>query len=292
MLTWRFIMNMLNILISLRILGWRSVPRETIQPVEERRQGALQPQKIRLLCHNMWCHYLVGGGSKFSRLTELVKLVGETGFDVVCLQEVFLFKLGFLGAQQEMLLLIELMKKQGLVYHSCGVDSLPKFIGQNAGLITFSRYPIASTRQHSFAYSAELANAKGWEFCDIDVRGKRVAIVNTHFDSRSVEGRESQIRELDEKVFLARESVPKNTPLVVCGDFNIAREDEKLYKSLCQKMAAYSLADQFPTAGVDHVFLDQALSPVLQKPAIVSRFDPQAQMQISDHDGLDITIAL
>jgi hypothetical protein len=127
---------------------------------------------IRLLTHNLWCHYPMSilkpcaGALPGWDFTRRLRRFGEHvrshgGYDVVCVQEVFLFTLWPFGTVSNFEQLTNEMRACGLVHHTNPLLSMgnSRWFGQNSGLVVYSRLPIVASVSHALE-SAEGNNTK------------------------------------------------------------------------------------------------------------------------------------
>lgn len=178
--------------------------------------GAPPPTHLRLLTLNcLW------RGGAAARLAALARWLERSDLDVVCLQEVIV--------RRRIALLRSMAPSFGHVVHR------PFGIAVLGGLVTLSRWPVASQRYAVYRRLGSRWNLgwsdrvirKGFLAAELDVRGRRLVVVNTHL-AANYAGTWSpangyavlQAGQLDQ-LAEALAGLDPGCPLVVAGDLNV-----------------------------------------------------------------------
>lgn len=195
-----------------------------------------KPARLRILSHNVWGHYFVGGLRLSQRLDALAKHIESSRVDVVCVQELFLLQAGPFVHAEYFIRFAERMRALGLVYTVDPLVNMRPFL-QNSGLAIFSRFPFERSSHVPFAQSAEPLSSKGIMTAVLRVGDSTWHILNTHLDSRNTETRRWQAQAV---ASAAAELVAGSVDarLVAMGDFNIDARNGDLYGGLCRHLAA------------------------------------------------------
>jgi len=272
-------------------------------------------QVLRVCSHNVWGHYFVRAPNKQQRLRAFVEHVANDRFDVVLMQEMFLGRLGPMYISTEIEDVIARMQAAGYLFWTDPTASLPYF-GQNSGLMIFSKYPIKRSVYENFSGTKEIPSQKGLIISEIEVGasgGMTVLVGNTHFDSRSVDGRISETRQVFDAV--RREiaishggNTGRPVRCIVGGDFNIDIRDGRLYTQLEEAASAVGLENIFANSTkstersglqIDHLFVSVNTLPVVGSrvldyviPAAVRDSRPAEPEGVSDHYGLGADLRL
>lgn len=280
--------SMLSAMVIAAVLGslaWCSSQRKrvvaTLVAQPNSTDVSLPGDRLRLLSHNVWGHYAVGGKELSGRLDALARHVDAADVDVVCLQELFVLQAGPVAHVEHFIRFAERMHALGLVH---AVDPLAGMrpILQNSGLALFSRYPIERWTHSAFAATAEPISSKGVMTASLRVGSGIWHVVNTHLDSRNEDSRRQQTREVAAIASgLAVTEKVDDTHLIVLGDFNMG-PGSSLYEGLAAAMAAAGAAkDLFPgptanaptcvykTKWIDHVFVSSRAAARLLRRAVV-----------------------
>lgn len=188
--------------------------------------------------------------------------------DVVCLQEVFVGKVGGLSMDGNVRRVCNGMESLGYVALKAASTS-PWFLGQDDGLLTFllrsaKGWQVGSFQEVAFAKSDEYVCNKGYSVTVISL-GKEalVAVVNTHLSVREGEEKASQVEELGA---IIDDLEKRSMGIVLLGDFNIAQQpvwdDGRAYVALSRRMEplwdcfgeAQDITFEQDEACYDHVF--------------------------------------
>ena len=127
--------------------------------------------KIRVLSHNVWCHMLQQWYTPpaAKRLRCLAEEIRARDYDVVMLQELFLFRLGPLASTLAFEAFAQAMIASGYRLVADPRDSLP-FVGQNSGLAIFSKLDVErEPASRSFAVTGEKVCHKGYVHAQLKV---------------------------------------------------------------------------------------------------------------------------
>ena len=217
----------------------RYFPLNFLSPKIEASQNA---DTIKLLTFNT----CISGQTHLSKIQEkipLIDLIKDCGADIICLQE-YAFTLSKNGHTQE-----EMRKSVAKQYPY--YDFLPN-AGRNAlGIALFSKYPIKNAKKIDASKNGYVASM----YYELDVNGKKVALVNNHLHSNNIavkdrqlydemieklEADSAQIQQLRTgmlrnlgkayvsraeqsnliKTFVAERLSNQKMPLLICGDLN------------------------------------------------------------------------
>jgi len=246
--------------------------------------GADAQDKLSILTYNLWCHLFVGGRDMRGRLQAFA--AASARYDVVAVQEVFrLFLFGRLAWHREVSLLEEAMRANG--FQLAETTGGPSF-GQDAGLMIFSRRPIARSGYYTFHTSDERpVTNKGYLYAEVG----GVHVINTHFDSRSHAAKLAQIAEL--VAFISE--LPAG-PVALVGDFNICHQHTwdrgELYEHLGESLQSVGLDDQASARDMVTFESDRACyDHVFVRGADCAEFGVQ-DFKVSDHAGLAVGLNL
>mmetsp|Transcript_74829 Transcript_74829/g.112785 ORF Transcript_74829/g.112785 Transcript_74829/m.112785 type:complete len:183 (-) Transcript_74829:26-574(-) len=135
------------------------------------------------------------------------------------------------------------------------MQSLPKFFGQNSGLLIFSKFPIISSQSEIFQTSSitEYPNNKGFVLADIEIcEGKIITVCTAHLDAHfHSTTREAQVKQIADAM---QPKYNEGIPLMMMGDLNICpRCKPGEYAYLRDTMKELGLEDIVPNDAVTHV---------------------------------------
>ena len=288
-----------------------------MQHVAEKHVANGETQTFRLLTHNVWCHYPMSflkqcghamAGYQFEqRLRLLAKHCAATPYDVIAVQELFLWQLWPLPiGRANFDLLARLLGEAGYRHHTDPWASLhaARWAGQNSGVAIFSRHPLETHESVKWARSAEWDTTKGFVCADVRLAGGRVVrIVNAHMDGQAWSAKREQICQL--ATYLASFPLHEFTELLVCGDMNVCPQtyadggyDEGLqYSHLVTELSRLGLTSAWAPheseatherATLDHVFLRPDRWRILSKQLV--RVENECGKSVSDHLGLALDL--
>mmetsp|Transcript_7972 Transcript_7972/g.18476 ORF Transcript_7972/g.18476 Transcript_7972/m.18476 type:complete len:349 (+) Transcript_7972:123-1169(+) len=275
---------------------------------------------VTMLSHNVWCHYLQQwyAPSSSKRLSGLLSAIDKGDYDVVCVQELFLFRLGPFCISDNYEQFSRGMSRLGYIHQTDPRPSLP-LLGQNNGLCIFSKLPFTSPPvSQDFATSGELVCTKGFSRATIEFRGAPLHIVTTHMDSKKKPKnvKEIQAGEIASALqpLLASTSSKRQVRCVVAGDFNICsrgtKDDGTQYRVLKAALAPMTDVYDGPEiastrrpdtkpwargkkkgkeggAAIDHVFVSQGLE--CDSPNVTDIRCSDGTV-VSDHLGLEVEL--
>lgn len=321
--TWLWLAAVLAVVLGAVAYRWHAQNRELNRHVAPKPHAVAQapPATLRVLSHNVWGHYFVGGKQMRARLRAFAARVRSEGFDVVCLQELFTLSLPF---ATEMALFLEVAREMhaaGLV-HMVDPRLAQPWMAQNHGLAIFSRYPLEAVSAFAFSATAEPLNAKGVACATVVLPcGTRVHVANFHPDSRNARTKRLQYLEAAElhgqHIFKATGTPPSNSSVeggaagaaaanvILLGDTNVcSRRDAEAYAEMAAAAAeaAGAPVDLFPGHSadapatcvdhkdgslwwIDHMFVSRALAARVVDARIVRWTMPDGT-PVSDHFGL------
>ena len=195
--------------------------------------------RLRVLTYNVWCHYpmsflkqpsrVMWGFQCQARLALLAQHIVEAQYDVVCLQELFLLRVGPWGAAMRANWDFVVARLAIGGYRWCneprdsggasgggggGGGGRWAAAGQNSGCAVFSRHELLRCESVGFARTSEGFNAKGFVIADFRLplavasgvggqgqgqgrgQGQLVRVVCTHLDARDWGSKRAQIEQL------------------------------------------------------------------------------------------------
>lgn len=181
------------------------------------RKKVIEPyskNNIRVLTYNVWMLPYIGSNMNLRD----DKIVNETKeYDVVFMQEVF---------RRENENEIYATMREHFEYRSEKLDGG----GSNTydgGVVTFSKFPIIAQSQHVFdnCIGTDCAADKGVLYTKILKDGRNFHFLNLHLGSwNSQKHRDVRILQIYEiKAFLEQLNIPDDEPIILGGDFNIAK---------------------------------------------------------------------
>lgn len=165
-------------------------------------EGAID-QEVKIVTYNIH-----SGVDKdmFPTLFDTIEFLKHSDADIICLQEVNeSAKVGFQ---------VSSLKEELGMYSHFGANVVN--VNSNYGLVTYSKYKIIS---QNHVYLSSTKEQRGLLHTVVDIRGKKVNIINVHLGTNKEE-QEMQIKEL--KQFVKKLG---DEPYIVCGDFNSADVD-------------------------------------------------------------------
>jgi endonuclease/exonuclease/phosphatase family metal-dependent hydrolase len=299
---------------TLRYRPWKRLQEAVLGPVHNAVARPVPlPASLRLLSHNVWCHYpatllspkdgVQSGWDFLGRLRALADHVEGGGYDVVLLQELFIMKAWLVGTTRNFEYFLDRMRKAGLVHCTDPTASLhgDRLWGQNSGVVIFSRHRVHSCRNVDFAFTSEGNNTKGFVAVTVESSSGMLRFVCAHLDSRSLTSQQRQVQQLVEQV----DAWDRTDPCVattVCADFNICRhgfDDGAQYRFLAAQMSRTGLSDLYAPSEepgtsdggrttVDHVFINRGTCTPLHREVVVVAND--AGLTASDHYGIAATL--
>jgi len=261
----------------------------------------LTENTIRVLSQNAWCSYFAGGKGKTERLNLFANCLEKHAYDVILLQEVFIFGFGRSGTDiTHYRTITEHMQNHGYSYHSDPFKSLASNIGQNSGLIVFSKYPfdLNSTYFETFR-DRRTFSAKGFQHVTVEFGNDQVHFINTHTEHKDKEMRRKQLVQ----IFNYVDRTFANEKVVISGDFNICQETQEDQYSALQALfepypniffdlegASYrqevDAVAEVNVRKIDHVFTNADMVP---ESARYVDFHEEDSI-VSDHYGLEFGI--
>lgn len=187
----------------------------------------------------------------FPTLFDIIDFLKTSDADIICLQEVNeSAKVGFQVSS--------LKEELGMNSHfGANVVNL----NSNYGLVTYSKYKII---RQNHVYLSSSKEQRGILHTVIDIKGKKVNIINVHLGTDKDEQSE-QLKELQEFI-----DNLGNEPYIIAGDFNAA--DIKLSKN-CIDVAkeldkSNTLTFALGIERIDYIFVSQDISPINYKVVI------------------------
>ena len=186
------------------------------------------------------------------RLAEIAAVIRSAQPDIVALQEVDR------GVQrtQRRDLLVELTTLTGMRYRAFGKNIDHE--GGQYGNAILSRHPIVR-QTNTLLTQRETGERRGVLQAVVNVRGRHVAVLATHFDVRNGEERLLGVRQIEGQIlpgFVAY-------PLVLAGDLN-EEPDGEVYRRLSSRLSdgwsagegeGYTVPVEAPSRRIDYIFL-------------------------------------
>eukprot|EP01084_Bolivina_argentea_P190777 327740_1 len=255
---------------------------------------------VTILSQNLWCVFLIGGSNRRARLQLFIKKIDDEEPDIICLQEMNLFGIGFLIVCGDYLFLERELFKRGFIYHT-DPKLLTPYFGSSSGLVVFSKYKIAESTSTVFKHR-RCARYKGFITARITLKdGKQLTLINTHLEHKDGGRIFRQIGEIVKDKNVVRD----DGAFKVClGDFNICSNGTfggDSYSLLSEYMAQidlnYDLFDNTDrtysksftrkgTESLDHMFVNDKLRQFVDEFKTVDYKDDDNEIMVSDHLAL------
>ena len=192
----------------------------------------------------------------FPTLFDIIYFLKNSDADVICLQEVNeSAKVGFQVSS--------LKEELGMnAHYGANVVNL----NSSYGLVTYSKYKIIS---QNHVYLSSSKEQRGFLHTIIDVKGKRVNIINVHLGTNKEE-QEIQLKEL--KDFLSN---LKDQTYIIAGDFNAA--DVNINSNVIDVAKELDKSNTLTFAlgieRIDYIFTSQDIKPINYKVLIKKMSD-------------------
>lgn len=184
----------------------------------------------------------------FPTLFDIIDFLKNCDADIICLQEVNeSAKVGFQ---------VSSLKEELVMNSHFGANVVNP--NSNYGLVTYSKYKIIK-KNHVYLSSSK--EQRGMLHTVIDVKGKKVNIINVHLGTNKEE-QEQQLKELQEVIDSLGDE-----PYIIAGDFNAAdinldRDCIDVAQSLNE---SNTLTFSLGIERIDYVFVSQDIEPVSYK---------------------------
>ncbi|CAJ1441828.1 unnamed protein product [Effrenium voratum] len=290
---------------ALRACGWRPSWRSTSPPAPGS-AGKPLDGKLTILSQNLWNSFYVGGPDRQQRLQAFKEYLRRYPVDIVVVQEMFTFGLGFLCEKSEAEEVALFMHELGFYFQTSSTATTP-FVGQNSGLVVYSKLPLTA-ENHGVFQQRRSVSAKGWLQVEVQVGERRLQILTTHLEHahqprwRAV--RESQWRQVAAIAAASTDLRMLSGDFNVCGqEFGQALDQATEYHSMVSTLAAVGLTQELPDASSlqmptlrsdkkeelrcspDHIFVTSALKECNVKALVVDTRGDDGRV-VSDHRGL------
>lgn len=181
----------------------------------------------------------------FPTLFDIIDFLKNCDADIICLQEVNeSAKVGFQVSS--------LKEELGMNSHfGANVVNL----NSNYGLVTYSKYKII---KQNHVYLSSSKEQRGLLHTVIDIRGKKVNIINTHLATNKEE-QEEQLKELQEFIDKLGDE-----PYIIAGDFNAAdiNLDNKSIDVAKKLDKSNTLTFSLGIERIDYIFVSQDILPI------------------------------
>lgn len=218
--------------------------------------------------------------------------------DLVLIQEIFVFKMGPFEKRGNYLLLERLMLERGFAYQASSEQTIPKYLGQNSGLVIYSKYPIVRSKSYFYKDRSlhEKINNKGYIIAELANNGHPIYVATTHLDAADRKIRRAQLQELIQQL-QSEIKLQSVTPLVIlAGDLNILGNNEEFddVKKMMQTMKLQEIFTEHKATyndgtALDHMFLSREF---LVRRKETRMFVSQNDEPVSDHHALWVNIIL
>lgn len=165
--------------------------------------------QIKVFCLNNWLLPLRISPNNSERVQALAGYISSSDYDVIALQEVWL--------QQDVKRLQDFLKSDYYCYHSSNR------LYNAAGLVLFTKQKPVSTELVHFPVTSrhnleERLGRKGFMQVELDLRGSKVTIINTHlYAAKDPDEREVVFAQL-EKI---KQITSDAENIILVGDFNL-----------------------------------------------------------------------
>jgi endonuclease/exonuclease/phosphatase family metal-dependent hydrolase len=189
-------------------------------------------QKIKLLSWNIYMLPSPIGGvtSKTGRAAAIGELLVKSEYDVIVFQEAF--------CPTARKIIKELLSP--VFHYSVGPANQRKFsVKINSGLWIFSKYPIEETKSIAFKNKSgiDAFSRKGALLVELNVNGQLIQIAGTHMQNAGgAVIRHAQCNEFAQR--LLKPNAKAGVPQILCGDFNINRENNESYEFMLASLDA------------------------------------------------------
>lgn len=217
--------------------------------------NAFDQKPLRVLSWNI---YLLPVLSLFnnnqSRAKTIADQIAESNYDVVVFQEAF-------SATNRRHIARKILKEYP--YHYGPVNPGRSIHRTNSGLWVVSRIPLSMLGSVRFAEATgfDAVARKGAVLFEGVFNGKKFQLVTTHLQADGKAGiRERQLDVINRE--LLEQFHEPNVPQLICGDFNIEKEDLETYEGMLSLLNA---TDGDLSSGLMHSF-DESGNTLLRKP--------------------------
>lgn len=217
--------------------------------------NATELNPLRVLSWNI---YLLPVLSLFndnqSRSKAIAQQIVESDYDVVVFQE------AFSSTNRRH---IARKVKSKFPYQYGPVNAGKSFHRTNSGLWVVSRIPLQMLGSVHFKYATgfDAVARKGAVLFEGIFNGKKFQLVTTHLQADGKEGiRERQLAEI--RNLLLQPYFDKSIPQLICGDFNIEKNDSETYRGMLELLDA---TDGEFSSGIRYSY-DEVENTLLRKP--------------------------
>lgn len=251
---------------------------------------------IQILTHNLWCHYLTHAPNKEHRIRHFVQNIAAENYDVVLIQELFIFNvLGYYVGQDLQRYVIDEMKKVGYAYSVSGAPP-PFGFGQTSGLLILSKHPIITENERRWYRLDDFKTGKGFIHAVISIQDVDIHFFNVHLDAHHSEVRLMQLKELVKAI--PNEDPAHPVPVVIAGDYNVmawTNEYDRMM-GIIKLKDIYNKSDNITTT--THTRDDEIIDHVLVAPQIqvlekqVMQYHDDKMNYVSDHMGIRTTLRI
>lgn len=162
----------------------------------------LLPSQFSILSQNIWCSFFSFGAYRQKRLQLLFDNITKDNPDIICLQEMFIFSIGFCGVMLsgDFEYLHQRLLSIGYHFFNNPLETLP-FFGCNSGLMIYSKYAMKETKGEAFDIKhRRYISCKGYLNAVFSVEVKEeqriLNIVNTHLEHENADYKISQIKQV------------------------------------------------------------------------------------------------
>lgn len=247
---------------------------------------------FQLLTHNMWVHYLTSSPNKVQRMHIFMNEVAKHNYDVVFLQEIFIFNIFGMAAGAELRQYMEVeFKKLGYEHQALG-DNAPWVWGQTSGLCIFSKHPISTSKERRWYKPSDWGTGKGYIHAVINIHNEDIHFINVHLDAHGAPARREQVKAIVNDL-----PKPYDTcRVVIAGDYNIHYNSTE-YIQMMEDMTPREIhdIDDEPVAThqngatIDHILISNNMKTPEKH---IVKYTDNNGVAVSDHYGVAATIQL
>jgi endonuclease/exonuclease/phosphatase family metal-dependent hydrolase len=193
---------------------------------------AISPQKIKLLSWNIYMlPGFVGKASmKLERAEIIGQLLSQSDYDVIVFQEAFCPQ-----ARKK----IKQYLQANFPFIAGPANQKTFSLKVNSGLWIFSKHPIESSKSIVYSNRAGIdgLSRKGALLVELNVNGQLIQVAGTHLqNSGNLNLKQLQCQEFADRLLLP--NLKNGVPQILCGDFNINKENDEGYKFMLSTLEA------------------------------------------------------
>jgi len=284
---------------------------------------------VRVLSQNVWNSFFEGGSCRTERperLNAFCEYLRSEAFDIVAVQEQFVFGAGPMVLCTDADAWAEAMHSLGFIHQTSAVGVAP-IVGMSSGLVVYSKLQIVSQKHTVFKGLRPFAG-KGWLEVEVELPEggphSRLTVVNVHQEHSNEPKwkavRETQWRELAARLseLLLQDGASAQQPVVMVGDFNVCSDEcgraldgSEEYTAMTGAFAASGLGrnlvsvQEFPSVrqeyledapegvtsqSLDHAFVSARLGELSASARIVDTRGTNG-LPVSDHRAVKVELS-